>query len=177
LYGKYYIQTNIKKLLGGLILIEIVPNKTDWVRTFCNIANEMKQHSTCCRLKVGALLVKKNRIISTGYNGVPSGMEHCDKQFSVIDKNREDFMKIHGEFSRLYELHAEQNAIVFAGKNGVNTENSDLYITTAPCSNCAKLIVAAGIKNVYYIDNYDRDMSGPDLLDKLGISCYHVKLT
>jgi len=141
----------------------------DWDKSFLRIAYEMSTHSTCCRKQVGALVVKNNRIISSGYNGVPSGLRHCVDYFKPSDMKKPDFMKVHGEFSNAFEVHAEQNAIAECAKNEVSPVGATLYTTLAPCSNCAKLIVAAGIKRVIYEEEYDRDTKGPELLKQCGL--------
>lgn len=140
-----------------------------WDNDFLRIAKIIAEHSTCTRKQVGAVIVRNKRIISTGYNGVPSGMKHCNEVFTQKDLTSPDFMKTHGDFSNKFEVHSEQNAIAELSKNEVNGVGATLYTTLAPCSNCAKLIVAAGIKRVVYLEEYDRDMSGPELLRQAGI--------
>jgi len=130
----------------------------------------MEKNSTCIRLKIAAVIVKDDRIISSGWNGAPSGMIHCNEYFEhVKDTNSEDFKKLHAEFSERNELHAEQNAIAFAARNGINTEGSILFTSVSPCASCAKLIIAAGIKTVYYKVEYDRSNAGLDLLNDCNI--------
>ena len=152
----------------------------NWDRTFMNIAREFAKHSTCCRKQVGAVIVSNGRIVSTGYNGVPSGIKHCNQIFTkseieqMKDLNSEAGKK-HAKFSREFELHAEQNCIAFASKTGIKLDNnSTLYTTLSPCSDCAKLISQSGIKRVVYEDVYDRDHSGIDLLNKLRIVCEKI---
>lgn len=140
-----------------------------WDNTFLRIAQIMSEHSTCCRKQVTAIIVKRNRIISTGYNGVPSGMLECNRRFSVEDITKPDFYKKHGEFSAAFEVHGEQNAIAELSKNEVNAVGATMYCTLAPCSMCAKLIVAAGVTRVVYLEDYDRDTNGPNLLRECGL--------
>ncbi len=158
-------------------------------KLFISMAKLVAQQSTCARLKVGAVLVKDNRVISIGFNGVPSGREHCEDHFKKIyerefaDKYKtleeffksQDFYQIHGAFSNDNELHAEQNALLFAAKSGIATDNSDLYITFSPCVHCAKVIIASGIKRVYFSELYDRSLEGVNLLGKNGIECIHLQ--
>lgn len=134
--------------------------------TYMKIAELFAEHSTCKRLQVGAVIVKNGRIISTGYNGVPSGMNHCCDIFKDCDLNDPDFKETHGQFSAKYELHAEQNAIIEAGKNGVNIIGADLYTTVQPCKYCRKLIIQSGIKKVYYRYPYDRNDYDDDCIFK-----------
>jgi len=81
----------------------------------------------------------------------------------------------HHKFSEKNEIHAEQNAIGFASRNGLSTKDSDLYISVSPCIYCAKLIWAAGIKNVYYIEEYDRSIEGIEFLNENNIKCKELK--
>jgi dCMP deaminase len=146
-----------------------------WAETFLNIALEMSKHSTCCRLHVGAVLVRDNRIISTGYNGVPKGLIHCEDRFVYKERQKESFSQEHHDFANNYELHAEQNAILYAGRNGISVVGTTMYTTHAPCSNCAKLIAGAGIVKIYYLYEYDRDKNGPILLRDCNIPVIGVK--
>ena len=131
-----------------------------WHKTFLKIATVISQHSTCSRIKVGAVLTKDYRIISTGYNGVPSGKQHCNEIFKNVDITSDEFKKQHGEWSKTNELHGESNCILAAAKNGISTKDTILYITLSPCIDCAKQIVSAGIKEVYFLEKYDRDQTG-----------------
>lgn len=114
---------------------------------FAKIAYIVAARSTCPRARVGAVLVKDNRIISTGYNGAPSGLHHCDDFGCEIDDN--------GSCTRT--VHAEANVIAFAAKNGIPTQGSTLYTTVAPCYTCAKLLINAGVKEVVYMEPYRLD--------------------
>jgi dCMP deaminase len=154
-------------------------------KLFTDMAVLVAEQSTCCRLQVGAVLVKEGRVISIGFNGVPSGQKHCEDYFKEIYASQfagkyskyEDFIKtkdfydIHGAFSNDNELHAEQNAILFAAKNGIATQGADLYITLSPCINCAKIIITAGIKKVLFKELYDRSTEGVAFLNKNGVEC------
>lgn len=110
------------------------------------------------RLKVGAIIVRDDRIISVGYNGTPSG----------FDNNCED--DIGGNLVSKKEVcHAEMNAIMFAAKNGVSTNDCSIYTTHAPCYECAKMIIQCGISNVIYKNEY-RDDTGIKMIKKAGIN-------
>ena len=153
------------------------------------MAELVSSQSTCCRLQVGAVLVKEGRVISIGFNGVPAHQAHCEDIFKVEYENKfkdkfksmaefiksPEFKDIHGKFSNDNELHAEQNAILFAAKNGISTGGSHLYITLSPCINCAKVIITAGIEKVYYKELYDRSQEGVIFLGRNGIECVHLK--
>lgn len=137
---------------------------------FMEIAEKFSTLSTCGRLNVGAVITKNNRIISTGYNGVPSGLQHCCEIHKDIDFSIPENNEMHKQFSTQYELHAEQNAIVEAAKNGIALNGSILYTTVEPCDYCRKLIAQSGIKNVFYRYKYDRNNKKSDLIaEKLGL--------
>ena len=133
---------------------------------FKEVLDIIEKESTCSRIKTAALNVKDNRIISTGWNGVPSGIEHCENIFKV--KN-ETYYDEHHEFSLNREIHCEQNAIGIAAKNEISIGGADLYISISPCRDCAKLIIASGIKNVYYKELYDREPNVINFLEECGI--------
>lgn len=143
----------------------------DYSKLFREILNNVEQCSTCARLSVGALIIREGRIISTGWNGTAKGQIHCKQQFhdEQIDKQK------HKEFSDRYEIHAEQNAIGFSARNGLSTYGADLYLSISPCIYCAKLVVAAGIKNVYYFREYDRDDNGIKFLKENNVNCEELK--
>lgn len=109
--------------------------------------------STCLRRSVGAVIVKDNRIIASGYNGVPSDMPHCEDLGGCI---REKLNVPSGERHELSRgLHAEQNAIISAARFGTPIDGADLYCSTKPCSICTKMIIASGIKRVFYYEDYN----------------------
>ncbi len=157
-------------------------------RLFIKMADLVADQSTCCRLHVGAVLVKENRVISMGFNGTASGQTHCEDYFKDLYEKEykkefptlADFMAsrtfydMHGKFSIDNELHAEQNAISFAAKNGIATQGATIYVTWSPCVHCAKVIVSAGIKKVFFKNLYDRSQEGIYFLQKNGIECRHL---
>jgi dCMP deaminase len=122
----------------------------EWDRLFLNIALNVANMSTCAKYKVGAVLVADRRIVSTGYNGTPAGCIHCTDIYTEELLKDPDKRLEHREWSRRYELHAEVNAIIDAGKRGVlrPKDSLQLYVTRCPCIDCAKLIVATGIIRV-----------------------------
>ena len=123
---------------------------------YLRMARIWAENSYCVRRKVGALIVKDKMIISDGYNGTPSGFENiCEDQ--------------HGH-TKPSVLHAEANAITKVAKSANNCDGSTLYITAAPCIECSKLIIQAGIKRVVYCEEY-RSEEGLNLLRKVGIEC------
>ena len=145
-----------------------------WNELFMQVANLISFKSTCARKQVGAVLVHDNRIISIGYNGTPSGMEHCCDHFKDHDLSSPEFMEEHRIFSINNELHAEGNALAFAAKHGLETDECTMYVTLSPCTACAKLILSAGIKKVYYKERYDRETNGIDFLNKNGVLCEQI---
>lgn len=152
----------------------------DWDKTFLKIAYEYAEHSTCSRHKVGAVITKNGRIISTGFNGTPAGMKHCSEEFKNIkwDGLSPDcaLRMRHHDFAEKYEIHAEQNAIIFLTKSETNAEGGTCYTTLSPCSNCAKAIIQAGIKRVVYCEEYERDQSGLELLRIMNIETIKVEV-
>lgn len=149
------------------------------------MAELVAEQSTCCRLQVGAVLVKDNRVISIGFNGTPTGQLHCEDNFVQLYQQEfaakypdfntfmqsRDFYDVHGKWSIENELHAEQNAILFSAKNGIATNGATLYVTLSPCVHCAKVIVTSGINRVFFKELYDRSQEGLVFLDKNGIEC------
>ncbi len=124
-------------------------------RSYLEMARVWAKNSYCTRRKVGALLVKDRMIISDGFNGTPAGFENiCEDPATGKTKP--------------YVLHAEANAITKVAKSGNNSEGATLYVTDAPCMECAKLIIQAGIRRVVYVMEYSvRD--GIELLRRAGI--------
>lgn len=122
--------------------------------SYMEMAAVWAKNSYCKRRQVGALIVKDRMIISDGYNGTPSGFENICEDESGSTKP--------------YVLHAEANAITKVAKSGNSSEGATLYVTAAPCIECSKLIIQAGIRRVVYKDEY-RLTDGIDLLRKAGI--------
>lgn len=125
--------------------------RPSWDAYFIGISELVSKRSTCLRRKVGAVIVKNRRILATGYNGTPSGIEHCD----VTGCIREKLGIPSGERHELCRgLHAEQNALLQASLHGVSLEGASLYCTNQPCIICAKMIINAGVKEVVMADGY-----------------------
>ena len=116
--------------------------RPNWDEYFKKIVTVTAERSPCERLHVGCLLVKENRIISQGYNGFLPGCPHE----SIVRNNHEQAT-----------VHAEQNAIADCAKRGVNCLNSTAYITHYPCIICARMLLASGIKEIKYINDYHND--------------------
>ena len=123
-------------------------------RSYLAMAGLWARNSYCRRRQVGALIVKDRMIISDGYNGTPSGFENVCEDENGITKP--------------YVLHAEANAITKVAKSGNSSDGATLYVTAAPCIECSKLIIQAGIRRVVYRDEY-RVRDGIELLERAGI--------
>lgn len=130
--------------------------RPSWERYFMDITELVARRSTCIRRAVGAVIVKDRQILATGYNGAPSGLQHCLE----IGCMREKLNVPSGERHELCRgIHAEQNAIIQAAYHGVSIKGASLYCTNLPCSICAKMIINAGIVRIYYKDGYADAMS------------------
>lgn len=133
-----------------------------------DLAINLAQRSHCVRAQVGAVLVNDTRIISIGYNGPPAGTHNCDDEFGAEGCPRDS------KGSCSLALHAEQNAILYATKNGANVEGSTLYVTLSPCIACARVIYSMKIKKVLYLNSYAEYKGigideGVEFLRKFGI--------
>lgn len=125
--------------------------RPSWDEYFMEMAELARKRSTCLRRHVGAVIVKDNRVIATGYNGVPKGIRHCEETGCLRQQLNVPSGKMH-ELCR--GLHAEQNAIIQAACMGSSIEGGTLYCTTQPCVICTKMIINAGIKRVVIKESY-----------------------
>ncbi|MDR3601992.1 MAG: dCMP deaminase family protein [Desulfosporosinus sp.] len=125
--------------------------RPSWDNYFMQMAQVVAGRSTCLRRQVGAVMVKDKQILTTGYNGSPSGLLHCD----VVGCLRQSLNVPSGERHEICRaVHAEQNALVQAAKHGVMIDGADLYSTHQPCVLCVKLMINAGIRRVVYRHSY-----------------------
>ena len=150
-------KTNIKENSNTVIsefvrnnFVEERKDRPSWDQMFMGTACLASARSSCERLNVGCVIVKNNRVITTGYNGFLKGAPHI----SVVREGHEQFT-----------IHAEQNAICDAANRGVSLDNTTAYITHYPCLNCFKLLIASGVKEVKYLENYKND----ELVTKMAI--------
>jgi dCMP deaminase len=120
---------------------------------FIGIAMAVRERANCKGQRVGAVLVQSNRIISTGYNGVAEKMQNCEDGGCYRCANREQF-KSGTAYDVCICVHAEQNALLSAGRFGASTEDSSLYTTTRPCFGCTKELLQAKVESVYYIHDW-----------------------
>lgn len=128
--------------------------RPEWDEYFKEIVTITAKRSSCSRLNVGCLLVKNNRIISQGYNGHLPGLPHE----SIMENGHE-----------IATVHAEQNALVDCAKRGASCDECTAYITHYPCLNCTKLLLAAGIKTIKYIDDYRNNENVVGFCDKMNV--------
>jgi len=143
--------------------------KLSFDHIFMNLATDLAKRSHCVKAQVGAVLVKDTRIISIGYNGPPAHTHNCDEEWPGVGCPRDS------KGSCSLALHAEENAILYAVKNGANLEGATLYTTLSPCLPCSRLIYSAGIKKVYFDRSYAAykgilSDEGVDFLNKFGVS-------
>ena len=137
---------------------------------FMNLATDLASRSHCVKAQVGAVLTKDTRIISIGYNGPPAGTHNCDEEWPESGCPRDS------KNSCSLALHAEENAILYAVKNGMNLSGSTLYVTLSPCISCSRIIYSSGIKKVLFKASYAEykglpSDEGVDFLNKFGVEC------
>jgi dCMP deaminase len=130
---------------------------------FRDVLISLSKQSKCVSKKVGVLIVKDDRIISTGYNGTLAGVKNCDEVFDANDFDREQ----HHHWSIRNEIHAEQNAIAIAAKNGISLNNSICYSSLQPCNSCLMSLVQSGVKEIVYLQEYDKSDYSLELIQKL----------
>ena len=137
-----------------------------------DLAESLALRSHCIKIKVGAVLTKDTRIISIGYNGPPAHTHNCDEEFP------ETGCGVDRKGSCTLGLHAEQNAILYATKNGMQLDGASMYVTLAPCLACARVIFTMGINKVYYKYSYAGfkgipNEEGVDFLKRFGVEVIH----
>ena len=147
-------------------MTEQTPKRPSWDEYFTSITKTVASRSTCLRRKVGAIIVKDKRILTTGYNGAPRDVKSCleigrclRKELGIPSGQRHEICRA---------LHAEQNAIIQAAYHGVQIAGSSIYSTTQPCVLCAKMLINAGIKKIFYYEDYPDQLS-LDLLNEAGV--------
>lgn len=134
-------------------------NRISRQEMFTEMVKTISSRSVCNRLQVGALIERKGRVVSIGYNGPVSGKSHCCS----------------GSESECTEaIHAEMNAIAWAAREGIKVFGSSMYVTHSPCINCAKVIINSGIQEVFYLVEY-RNTDGIDYLRRNGVDCSELR--
>ena len=144
-------------------------SRPSWDTYFMDIAHYCSTRTTCIRRSVGAVIVKENRILATGYNGVPTGIQHC------LDRGclREELGIPSGTQHELCRgLHAEQNALIQAAHYGIPIEGSIIYCTAQPCVLCAKMLINAGVTEIIYDAEYP-DALAVEMLNEAGVKLRH----
>jgi len=140
--------------------------RPSWDQYFMEIATQVATRSTCLRRHVGAVIVRNKRILTTGYNGAPRGMAHCEQ----VGCLREKLGIPSGQRQEICRgLHAEQNAIIQAALYGISIEGGTIYVTHQPCITCAKMIINAGIRRVVYREPYPDELAR-QMLDEANVS-------
>lgn len=173
----------MNEVVHNILVIHERPSKESIHMVEALIAS---RRSTCAKLKTGCVIVKDDRVVATGYNGVLSKQKHCDDiwlaKYEAQDpmqnvsfeqwKLMPDFLTGHKKWAQIHEVHGEVNALIYAGFS--NTRGSNLYTVFSPCSNCAKLIVAAKINTVYYMTVY-QDTTSINFLRENGVVVTQIK--
>jgi dCMP deaminase len=145
--------------------------KQKFIDLYMDWATRTAQLSYARRLQVGAIIVKEDRVISMGYNGMPSGWDNnCEDE--VILEQDEKFVK--ALKTKPEVLHAETNAISKLAKSSESGDGATIFITHAPCVDCAKLIYQSGINSVFYRSSY-RSTDGIEFLKKSGVEVTQIK--
>lgn len=134
---------------------------------FLAIAAQLSHLGTCDRAQVGAVLVRDGRCISWGYNGAPPGLPHCSENEHGWQFHKHVDAAVE-EFGCRNATHAEANALAYAARQGISTDGCTLFVTVSPCDTCSRLLIAAGIVRVVWIEEY-RDHAGLNLLAEAGV--------
>lgn len=144
-------------------------------KTLMDVARVFGERSTCSRASVGAVFSIEGRVLSTGYNGAPAGMQHCNHQCTCTREFSRDPEIVHwpacparSDSGCTAAVHAESNAVAWAARFGIPLLGSELHVTLEPCPICALLLVNTGVKRVVY--NIHHRVSGTELLRSAGIS-------
>jgi dCMP deaminase len=146
--------------------------RMSWDAYFMSISATVSMRSTCDRKHVGSIIVRDRQILSTGYNGSPRGLSHCDDVGHML-------VDMGGRQSCVRTIHAEKNAIVQAARNGVRIEGAKLYTTAYPCPDCGRAIINAGIIEVIYGSKYDSraamGISSEEMFKEAGVALKEFK--
>lgn len=146
--------------------MRFINQRPSWTKYFLDIASLVATRSTCLRAQHGSVLVRGKQILSTGYNGAPSGVPHC------LSCERAKQGCLPGQrYELCSSVHSEANAIAQAAKHGTKTEGASLYVTGPPCCLCARLIINSGIKEVVFplSDRYHSEDTGVEILRSVGV--------
>lgn len=134
-----------------------ISKRPSWDQYFLKMAMLISERSTCPRMHCGCVLVRDKKILSTGYNGSIPGDVHCEDVGCLVVDNH-----------CVRTIHAEMNAILQCSNNGINTTGATAYVTNMPCTNCAKALIGAGIREVVIFSDY-HDTMAEDFFSRAGI--------
>lgn len=137
--------------------------RLSWQDYFMANAELISKRSTCDRAYVGAVLVKDNRIIATGYNGGVSATDNCDQAGHYMEDGH-----------CIRTVHAEMNALIQCAKEGISTDGTEIYVTHFPCINCTKALLQAGITKITYKANYNPHPFAIELMEKKGLLMFNM---
>lgn len=141
-----------------------ISKRPNWDEYFLKLAMLVSERATCPRMHCGCVLVRDKRILSTGYNGSIPGDEHCEDAGCIIEDNH-----------CVRTIHAEMNAIIQCSIHGVSTQGASAYITNMPCTNCAKALIGAGIKEIVIFSDY-HNTKAEDFFNKASITIRRLKM-
>lgn len=141
-----------------------IRKRPNWDEYFLKLAMLVSERATCPRMHCGCVLVRDKRILSTGYNGSIPGDEHCEDAGCIIEDNH-----------CVRTIHAEMNAIIQCSIHGVSTQGASAYITNMPCTNCAKALIGAGIKEIVIFSDY-HNTKAEDFFNKASITIRRLKM-
>lgn len=153
------VKQNLDKSLSSLYSEIKNLQRLSWDSYFISIALLASKRSSCERLNVGCVIVKNQRIVATGYNGFLRGAPHVSR---VVNGHEQ------------FTVHAEQNAICDAASRGVSLNDASAYITHYPCLNCLKLLIASGIKEIKYLEDYKNDALSIEMIKENNISIVNL---
>lgn len=145
------IDSSIPEVVSKMLI-----SNQSWQKYYLDILEVVARKSTCLRRRVGALAVKDKRIIATGYNGAPSGVDHCE----ISGCLREELHIPSGQqHEKCRAVHAEQNIITQCARFGMELEGADIYCTHLPCFICFKMLVNCKVKRIYFLNGYPDEMT------------------
>lgn len=147
-------------------------NRPEWNEYFMRFALLACTRSSCLRRRVGAVFVHDRQVLTTGYNGAPRSLPHCNAELCI----RAEQNVPSGTRQELCRgLHAEQNALIQAARVGTSVLGADLFTTHHPCSTCAKMLLNAGVGRVFYAASYPDEL-GVQLLEEGGVEMIHLPM-
>lgn len=148
-------------------------SRPSWDDYFISLMHEVGQRGTCDRGKSGCIIVRDNRILTTGYVGSSPGMPHCDEAGHLIKKVMDENGKMKEHCVRT--IHAEQNAICQAARHGISIKDATLYCKMEPCRTCAQMIIAVGISRVVAYRRYHAAQDTRNLFQNAGVAMTVIK--